>query len=204
MAGIKYYPTVEENFVNYYKCNHLDVGELNKSIFSRHKWSRSKNKKDPTLDLYIPCGYTYSERELSSLHPSNATQTIYSIPGCDHIVSKNRLWDLLVEKWGRKKASEIMPQSFSLNNYQERSLLRKYWAKHANRNGEGPIMILKKNVQQKKGLLLTRSWSDIRFARFKGYVVAQTYQTDIYKIKGRKINLRVYLALKCHKGKLEA
>ena len=189
-----------EGFVNYYKCPRLTVGDLNQKIFKKEGWNRVN--KAENSDLYIPCGYTNAEVEIKTLNPSSPNQVIYSIPGCDQIVSKNRLWELLEKMWGRKGASSIMPESYSLSVKGERDLLRTYWTReaHKNKDGRGPVIILKKNVQQKKGLLLTRDWSDIRFARFRGYVVAQKYLENLYSIQGRKINLRLYLAVKCHKN----
>jgi len=201
---------LSEGFVNYYKCPTLGVGQLNSKIFDSHGWQRSQSKnqtkKTPSPDLYIPCGYNNVERELSDLKPDNTSMQIYGVPGCDQIVSKNRLWELVVDYWGLSEAQKIMPTTYLLNSSSDRQRLRKYWARmaHQSPNGQGPILILKKNVQQKKGLLLTRSWSDIRFARFKGYVVAQQYQTNLYQIQGRKINLRVYLAIRCYQKKVQA
>ena len=87
--------------------------------------------------------------------------------------------------------------SYSLSVKEERDLLRTHWTReaHKNKDGMGPTIILKK-MFNKKRTLLTRDWSDIRFHRFRGYVVAQKYLENLYSIQGRKINLRLYLYCK--------
>ena len=187
-----------EGFLNYYKCSRLPDGPINKDIYRDYKWNRVTDPDHP-WDLYIPCGYTNAEAEIKNLTPDNPHQVVMSIPGCDQLVSKNRLWELLENRWGRKGASNIMPESFVLSNSGDRQLLKKYWMDQAKRSnhGRGPIMILKKNLQQKKGLLLTRDWAQISRAHWKNYRVAQKYLKNVYKIHGRKVNLRIYVAITC-------
>ena len=49
-------------------------------------------------------------------------QIIFGISGCDKIVSKNNIWSLLENKYGREKASSIMPETYILNNKEHMNL----------------------------------------------------------------------------------
>ena len=44
---------------------------------------------------------------------------IFGISGCDRIVSKNSLWSVIKEKFGRDKASLMMPETYVLSDKQD-------------------------------------------------------------------------------------
>ena len=101
----------KEDFLEYTRCNQRPVRGIMKQIFD--KFNITKNDKD--YNLYIPCGYNKIESELKNMTPKN-NEVIYGISGCDKIVSKNSLWKIIFDHYGREKASKIMPQSYLLNN----------------------------------------------------------------------------------------
>ena len=52
----------------------------------------------------MPCGYNYVEGELESLGKDQITKNkrIFAISGCDKIASKNNLWKILKDYYGKK------------------------------------------------------------------------------------------------------
>lgn len=167
---------------NFYKCKNR-VGKVTRNIFSNFGFKH--NNKD--WQIYMPCGYNNVENELKKIDIKNdKSKIIFGINGCDRIVSKNGIWDILKKRYTRKLASELMPTSYILYDPTELKILKDNY-----RNDD--IYILKKNVQRKEGLKLTKSLKDILLADKEGYRVAQKYMRDLYLINNRKVNLRIYL-----------
>ena len=106
----------------YKRCNEKKVNGILKNIFVDNNILKTY---DNNWDLYIPCGYNLVERELMNVTPQNSNQLIFGISGCDKIVSKNGIWHLLEQKFGRKNASIIMPETFILNKPEDIKILRK-------------------------------------------------------------------------------
>ena len=192
----------KENFENtnnikksFIKCNKNKVKGIISDIFVKN--NIYKNKTDTNWDIYLPCGYNNVEAELKTIIPTNDNQIIFGISGCDKAVSKNNIWSLLENKYGREKASSIMPETYILNNKEHMNLfVIHYQPSHK--------YILKKNVQRKEGLLMTNQLTTIVNANKEGYKVVQKYLKDVFLINNRKINLRIYLVIKCMNGVINA
>lgn len=170
---------IKEEFISYTRCSNKQLGILNKNIFQKHNITLKKNGI-----IYIPCGYNSVEKELKHLRPL-PYQKIFGISGCDKIVSKNNLWSILVYKYNRTDASDIMPESFLVNDH--------YLFK--NQYKPNDVYILKKNLQRKKGLLLTNNYQQIIGSFTQGFKVIQKYNLNPLLINQRKINLRIYLLI---------
>lgn len=184
-----------ENFTNYTKCSHLKLHENIKTVFAENKIERVYG--DVTnWDVYMPCGYNYIEGELDTIKISNPNQKVFGIKGCDNIASKNNLWKILRDYYGRKEASLLMPQSYIIDDEEDMRLFYKNYKPQK-------LYLLKKNVQRKEGILLTNDKKKIERVK-KDYKVIQEYITDLYLIKNRKINLRIYLLLVCKNEKVSA
>jgi hypothetical protein len=193
---------IKEDFqdVKYKKCDRLAVRGIMKDIFDKNDVVKNTETNEKNKwDLYIPCGYNNVETELQTIKPTNESQAIFGISGCDKIVSKNNIWQLLEEKYGREKASNIMPETFILSDKQQIEKLKENYKKKQQNNK--PIKyILKKNVQRKEGLMLSSDLNEILSAHKQGYKVAQSYLNDIFLINKRKLNLRIYVLIKCQNG----
>jgi len=176
---------------SYYRCKDKMLGTVLKNIFDTNNII-NENKN---WDIYIPCGYNNVEEELKKIVIQNnnqdiKTKYIFGLNGCDSIVSKNKIWESLVKCYGRKHASTLMPESYILDDLNEMQIFRSNFKPHKNE-----IYILKKNVQRKEGLKLTRDFFEILSGSTDNYKVVQKYMTDLYLVKNRKINLRIYLLI---------
>ena len=115
---------------------------------------------------------------------------IYAVDGCDLIASKNGVWKLLVEAYGREQSAKLMPSTYLASDNDElRAFLAAYDPRH--------MYICKKNIQRKKGLLLTNNLDQLLQCQYRGYKVMQRYFQDVLLIGGRKLNLRIYVLVLC-------
>lgn len=173
-------------YPTYYRCDRRKIGRLNSKIFSKYNIGKETNNN---WDIYIPCGYNLVENELKNIVITNKkNKYIFGVNGCDNIVSKNKIWFLLVKFHGRNNAKKLMPESYILENENDMKLFKKNYSKNT-------IYILKKNIQRKEGLKLTKSYFEISNASKEKYRVVQKYMRDLYLINKRKVNLRIYLLI---------
>ena len=180
-----------ENFTNYQKCSHLGLHKNIKTVFEENDIERSK-KTNTDWDVYLPCGYNYVEGELNNIKITNSKQKVFAIKGCDNIASKNNLWKILRDYYGRRDASNIMPESYIISDKNDMKIFEKNYE-------PSKLYLLKKNVQRKEGIMLAKDIHKIMKIK-NDYKVIQEYINDLYLIQNRKINLRIYLLLICKNG----
>uniref|UniRef100_A0A6C0F5S1 Tubulin-tyrosine ligase n=1 Tax=viral metagenome TaxID=1070528 RepID=A0A6C0F5S1_9ZZZZ len=162
-----------------------------KNILEKHNISKSKNASK--WDLYIPCGYNKVESELKTIKVDNDNQIVFGISGCDKVVSKNNLWTILSNTYGRQKACTLMPETYVLNNIHDMQKFNKDYDKNK-------VYVLKKPLQRKKGIHITNDLSVISNAKNDGYKIVQNFLNNMYIINGRKMNIRIYVVIKCLNG----
>jgi len=182
------YESFDNNGFKYYRCENKILGQITKRIFDENDIKHSNEE----WNIYVPCGYNEVEEELKKIlvkgDPSK--KYIFGINGCDTIVSKNKIWESLANCYGRKEASRLMPESYVLNDIEELQIfMQDFNIKDDN------IYILKKNIQRKEGLKLTRDYDEILNGWKDDYRVAQKYITNLFLINGYKVNLRIYLLI---------
>jgi hypothetical protein len=177
--------------ISYYRCSEKLLGKITNNIFNNN----NIHKSDDNWNLYIPCGYNNVEEELTKILIKDKegkinTKYIFGLNGCDSIVSKNEIWNSLVKCYGRKYASTLMPESYILDDKNEMEIFRKNFNPSKN-----DIYIMKKNVQRKEGLKLTRDYFEIIEGFVDEYRVVQKYINNLYLINQRKVNLRIYILI---------
>jgi hypothetical protein len=208
-----------EPFTNYIKCAKHPPRGILKDIFQTYEIYRARGSD---WDVFLPCTYTGVEEELrqwnhhrgkaraatratttntnlptqDSLLPDDVgsapgrQRAVFAIEGCDTLVSKNKLWSAIVSSYGRKRACAIMPPTYILTQPgDEKRFLEEYVP--------GATYICKKNIQQKKGLMLTDNVDTIMRSHTAGYKVVQQYMTEVHTIKQHKLNLRLYVLIVC-------
>ena len=179
----------------YYKCVKYGNNKITNDIFEKESISRSYDSK--VWDFYMPCGYNLVERELRLMKIYNDQQKIFAINGCDYIVSKNGIWSIINNIYGRDLAKKLMPETFVLDNSNDMILFKQSYSPNN-------IYLMKKNIQRKLGIKLTKNINEILNNTDKKFRVVQLYIDNLYLINSRKINLRIYLLIICHKSKIEA
>lgn len=148
-------------------------------------------------DLVLPCGYDYIDKEINSIPKNNNnknTRRVFIIHGADEITAKNYLWKNIVSHHGINYAKKIAPNTYLLTEPQQQDEIQRLEKEHK----PGKKYILKKNIQRQTGLKLTNDISEIKNNNDK-YVVVQELLEDSYLVNNRKINLRVYIVVLCHK-----
>jgi serine/threonine protein phosphatase PrpC len=139
--------------IKYKKCNYLKLQNTLDTIFNKYKFDRVDENKD-NWDIYILCGYNYAETELKKIKITHPNQKVYAIRGCDKIASKNELWKIVKDFYGFEKASQLIPESYIINDPND----IKMFTKRFNKN---KLYLLKKNIQRKEGILITNDYKKI-------------------------------------------
>jgi len=105
-------------------------------------------------------------------------------------VSKNKLWEAIVGAYGREHARTLMPPTYVVADPDDlKRFLQQY--------DPNAMYICKKNVQRKKGLLMTSNMDDILRCHYHGYKIIQEYITNVHTVKRHKLNLRLYVLIVC-------
>lgn len=147
--------------------------------------------------IYFPCSYNNNRFEIGKIKPTSSDQRIFIVTNTDEIASKSNLWKNLVKMYGRDKAKIMAPNSYSLNDPEDRDLFEKEY-------NPNMLYILKKNIQRQEGLKLSNNKDEILNGYKQNYVVAQELLQDPYMIKGRKTNMRFYVLLVCQNNEISA
>lgn len=180
------YYNYKKNNITYYKNNIYVLNKILKDVLEKNNFIKNNNKHK--AQVYIPDTYTFIDLELRNLKIKNDKQYIFGFDSCDILAGKNNLWDLLENNYGRKNTTNLMPETWVLDNYKHINLFKKKF----NPNN---IYILKKNVQRKEGILLTNNLKKILNNINSDYVVIQNYIKNVFLINQHKLNLRIYLLI---------
>lgn len=183
----------------YHRCKSYPIGKVNGKILKER--GQERNNKD--WYMYFPCGYNDAEKEIKKIKIKDKNQKIFIIDGCDYLVSKFTLWEIIKYKFGRKKASTILPNSFVSYKKKDLNEFWNFYNKQITKNKHSKF-ILKKDLQRKEGINIVRSKEDIQELIDEDRYVIQEYLNDPLIIGGHKVNLRYYLLIVCSKDKKQA
>jgi hypothetical protein len=172
--------------VSYSKNGHIDKTE--KTIF---KEIGLKNDSK-SLCLLIPDSFTHAQKFLESKNLYYYSY-VNGLDGMDFLVSKRGIY-LTLKKYYSSYYTDIIPETWSTSEFN--------FNKKENKND---IFVVKKDIQRQEGIVLSSSPNDIKdIAKDKSFVIVQKFLKDPLLISGHKTNIRVYLLLVMHYGKLKA
>lgn len=109
---------------------------------------------------------------------------IYGLAGSDLIASKSQLALILRSTLPDAAVSQILPVSYLTDSA--------YDMKKLEHEFQGHMYVMKKNIQQQKGFLISDDLNEI-MRKKNEYVVVQRILQDPYLVDGYKINMRVYM-----------
>jgi len=152
----------------------------------------NENFKNFNHNLYIPCSYDNIQLEYNLLECDQAG-IYFIIDNTDIMVAKDYLAISLYSYYGTD-ANKYIPKTWITHS--EKSIQN-----FKNEFNPSQLYIMKKNIQQQKGIEILNKEFDILNLVNKHkddsypYVVIQELLQNPYLIDGRKINLRVYVLL---------
>lgn len=168
------------------------VTENVKSVFEKNNIKKQSDNLSSDSIIHLPCTYDNTEKEINNFNlKKDKENKVFIIHNADQIVAKDYLWKNLLKKYGLEKTLELIPMTYVLY---EKNDIKRLKEDHI----EGTIYILKKNVQRQEGLKLCNKLDEIIKDK-SDYVLVQELLQDPYLINNRKINLRVYVLVVCHK-----
>jgi hypothetical protein len=112
---------------------------------------------------------------------------IYGLAGSDMIASKSALAHVLRNALPQNVVNAIMPKTYITSITHDMDRLKQDF-------NPTKVYVMKKNIQQQKGFVLTQSLDEL-LEKHKDYVVIQEVLQDPFIVSDRKINMRVYLLI---------
>jgi len=180
----KYYNS-KYKYKTYYQCSKGNSANvLFHDVLNANGLSRSYNYN--SWDIYLPCRGQYSEKAYRAINIDHPNQIISFISQNGVLGSKQYIWKMLEEYYGRNIASTIMPKSYIFPKD------KKIFDIEYNKNSH---YVMKSEQQRQKGLEITQDYNKLIDLKSNGYKIIQTYIKNPYTYNGYKVNFRIYLLI---------
>lgn len=176
----------------YCRIEDKEVGEFMDDIFLNQEIIKTHKKEE--CDLFIPKG----ESQIDVLNLPSKT-VISSITNINEINKKHRLWNNLVNRWGIKTASNIIPSSFNilkkvdLKRFAIDYLINKstYILKNEQESARG--ILVSNNMDEMKKHMLNKKKMGFPVTVIQKIVKSLLINKHVFKI-------RLFLLIKCDKN----
>ena len=175
------------------RCNKYVFPQVEENVVQK-----LQKVEDKSWDLWLPCGYTDIEQQLSEndhFKTKLSGSIALGIDGADNFAAKDRLWAMLKKYYGQATASIYMPPSWITYDQTDLADFYTYARDHPK-----DLFIMKKNLQRQEGLHIFSNPLEAKDAYSKDYVVIQKVLDDPYLLDNRKVNIRVYVLIVCKYG----
>jgi hypothetical protein len=173
-------------------CKYILTPNVREVLENNNITEITDNKNDYKTIIHIPCTYDNPSTEINNMDINpKKNNYIFILENPDDIVAKEYLWQNLLEYYGLEQTLKLVPMTYVLENNNDLKLLE-------NNHDKSKLFILKKNVQRQEGIKITNDINEI-LENKNEYKLAQELIQNPYLIKGRKINLRVYVLVVCKK-----
>ena len=113
--------STRENFGNFISA----CDRLPRAVNNALEKNNINQGDEKDWEYYIPCAYTYCEKNILKFEDVDTGKKLFMLDGCDWIASKVAIWSLIKNEFGHK-ANEIMPETFILSDRLDNERFKKY------------------------------------------------------------------------------
>jgi hypothetical protein len=174
--------------LKYKMCSGLEPSGVEKNVMNDF------NRVDSSdWDIWLPCGYTDVERELNDNNNFQHRDKgwILGFKGTDKLAAKDFLWSVM-KKYHGENVTNFLPKSWVTVDHHDMRDFERHCEESPNK-----LYIMKKNIQQQKGINVFQDFNESRNAATRGYVIIQEVLMDPYLVDDRKTNFRIYMSIVC-------